>query len=435
MKCESVWTIFNDPPEENFWGLRGNVYMWNLMRSACWNYDELTVKEFDELVATVYRKATGHDLQGEGEDFVPLFETVGYGMSRGYVSRRWWLDRGLPILRERLQRLRLKKREEKETNFQSRLYLAAHKVDWRKVGKFLTYPKPFDEEVFRQDLLSWIRSLKFYNHGLSEERRRLKMLALFNYLWESNCIVLQLARNCSWPSDKNTNSNVGFFSILPLLYYETSMWSAPEFFWGNDGHEADALRLRTTGEQDHEMSGIMCNCMKMHENCGTFDISTSDNSEVLKHLHKHQWPKPCPSEPAPVLGLSFHAQGLENVFGDTPWVIEKEQFAALSGWAVWFSHEPAYNDWTKRYLMFILAQRLYIYRNVPNIETSLERWLLAVLYLRYYRMGADGLLGWPSLQKEWQAISDEKKEDEAAACRRVLIETSRRVSAHGDDSV
>lgn len=36
------------------------------------------------------------------------------------------------------------------------LYKAAHKVDWRKVGKFLSYPKLFDEKEFRQT----------YFHGL-----------------------------------------------------------------------------------------------------------------------------------------------------------------------------------------------------------------------------------------------------------------------------
>lgn len=310
--------------------------------------------------------------------------------------------------------------------FEDLLFLSAHKVDWRKVGKFLTYPKPFDEEMFRQDLLSWVRSLKFYDQGMSEERRRLKMLALFNYLWESNCIVLKLAGIGTWPLDTNTNSNVGFYSILPLLFYETSMWSAPEFFWGNDGQKADSLRLRTPGAQDHEMLGIMSNRLKMHNDYGTFDISSPDNSDVLAHLHKHQWIRPCPLEPAPVLGLSFHAQGLKNVFKDTSWFIERSQLADLSGWAVWYLHDPGYNDWPKRYLMFILAQRLYIYRNVPNMETSLERWLFAVLYLRYYRMGPDGLLGRPSLLKEWQAISEEKKEVEAAACRRILIETCQR---------
>lgn len=305
------------------------------------------------------------------------------------------------------------------------LYKAAHKVDWRKVGKFLSFPKPFDEDEFRQDLLSWIRSLKFYDKGMSEERRRLKMLALFNYLWESNCIVLKLATVGPWPSDTNTNSNVGFYSILPLLYYETSMWSAPQFFWGEKGHEADALRLRTTGEQGHEMLGIMSNSMKMHDGYGRFDVDLPVNKDVLARLHKHQWIRPCPPDPAPVLGLSFHAQGLQNVLGDKlGWILERESLAALSGWAIWSSHELQQSDWSKRYLMFILAQRLYICQNVGDVKTSLERWLFAILYLRYYRMGPDGLLGRPSLSKEWETISDDKKESEAAACRRVLIETS-----------
>lgn len=53
----------------------------------------MTVAEFDELVSNAYSKATRHELQGEGDDFVLLFSVVGYGMSKGYVSRKWWIDR------------------------------------------------------------------------------------------------------------------------------------------------------------------------------------------------------------------------------------------------------------------------------------------------------------------------------------------------------
>lgn len=99
----SVWSIFNEPPE-NPWALRGDVYMWNLLRSACYNYEKMTIAEFDELASNVYSKTTGHEPVGEGEDFVQLFADIGYGMSKGYVSRKWWIDKGFPTLRERLLR-------------------------------------------------------------------------------------------------------------------------------------------------------------------------------------------------------------------------------------------------------------------------------------------------------------------------------------------
>ena len=99
-----VWSIFNDPPDDNWGGLRGDVYMWNLIRSACWNYDSITAVEFKKLVSSIYGVATGHALEGDGEDFVQLFFDVGYGMSKGYVSRKWWIRKGLPSLQERLLR-------------------------------------------------------------------------------------------------------------------------------------------------------------------------------------------------------------------------------------------------------------------------------------------------------------------------------------------
>ena len=108
MDRRSVWSIFNEPPEDNWGGLRGDVYMWNLIRSACWNYETMTIVEFSELASNVYSKATGQELVGEGEDFVQLFSDVSYGMSKGYVSRKWWIDKGLPTLRERLLRFNLR---------------------------------------------------------------------------------------------------------------------------------------------------------------------------------------------------------------------------------------------------------------------------------------------------------------------------------------
>ena len=110
MNRKSVWSILNEPPEDDWGGLRGDVYMWNLLRSACYHYEKMTIAEFDELASTVYSNATGHSLEepieadGDGQDFVQLFAAVGYGLSKGCVSRKWWIDKGLPILRERLRR-------------------------------------------------------------------------------------------------------------------------------------------------------------------------------------------------------------------------------------------------------------------------------------------------------------------------------------------
>jgi len=36
-------------------------------------------------------------------DSVPLFEEVGYGMSKGAIQREWWIGKGIPILKKRLE--------------------------------------------------------------------------------------------------------------------------------------------------------------------------------------------------------------------------------------------------------------------------------------------------------------------------------------------
>ena len=104
-------TIFDEDPEVGF-ALRGDVYMWNMMRAATRNNllsgpeqkDKLQ-DELETMVKRVYKATTGQDLVGTGMDRVPLFEKVGYGMSKGICCREWWIEKGLPLLKRRLERL------------------------------------------------------------------------------------------------------------------------------------------------------------------------------------------------------------------------------------------------------------------------------------------------------------------------------------------
>jgi len=97
-------TIFDEDPEDGF-ALRGDVYMWNMMRAATRNNllsspdqkDNLQ-EELEAMVRHVYQTVTGQALVGKGEDLVPLFEKVGYGMSKGVCCREWWIETGLPRL-------------------------------------------------------------------------------------------------------------------------------------------------------------------------------------------------------------------------------------------------------------------------------------------------------------------------------------------------
>ena len=304
------------------------------------------------------------------------------------------------------------------------MYLAAHKVDWRKVGKFLAYPKEYDQEAFRQELLVWLRSLKFYDERLSPERIKLKTLALFNYIWECNREELS-KKEGGWPKDSNTNSNLGFYSILLLLYLETSEWRVDRIFWGVRGEEADALTLKDGEAVDHEL--LAAAGQHLHFG-GEWNYDNDAYEYVFNHLQKKWWAGKYAKEPAPVLGLSFLAQGCDDTlrsFKGNDWSNLQLKYVfnhAFHTTGYLLKYQLPYSDWTARYVMFVLAQRLYVQKNVERPESSVEQFIFASLYLRFYRQGPDGLLGRQSLGQEWKAIPWEKKEEEAAHCRRVIIE-------------
>lgn len=98
--------IFNDDPPKG-WGLRGDVFFWNLLRSVVWNKGIESADYLARIIDETYRRITGHSIREPGKyeefDFVKLFSDVGYGMSKGSISRHWWIEKGMPILQERLE--------------------------------------------------------------------------------------------------------------------------------------------------------------------------------------------------------------------------------------------------------------------------------------------------------------------------------------------
>lgn len=110
-RVEDFQSIFDKDPECGF-QLRGDVYMWNMLRAATGNWpggyeDDVDAlqRRIEEMVTTLYRIATGVELSGEGEYCVPFFEKIGYGMSKGNCSREWWISSALPLLKQRARDL------------------------------------------------------------------------------------------------------------------------------------------------------------------------------------------------------------------------------------------------------------------------------------------------------------------------------------------
>lgn len=103
-----IQDIFNRDPECG-WALRGDIYLWNMFRAATRNWLELghdtdhLTRTLEKMIREIYKKATGHKLEGRGVDSVDLFGEVGYGMSKGAIQRDWWIEKGMPLLKERLE--------------------------------------------------------------------------------------------------------------------------------------------------------------------------------------------------------------------------------------------------------------------------------------------------------------------------------------------
>lgn len=116
MISEPDWTawqaIFDKDPEDGF-PLRGDVYLWNMYRAAVrnnmlsrWHDIDALRNELRQMVFELYKLATGKNLaKGDATDGVDFFAKVGYGMSKGCISRAWWRETALPLLEARLENL------------------------------------------------------------------------------------------------------------------------------------------------------------------------------------------------------------------------------------------------------------------------------------------------------------------------------------------
>lgn len=108
-QAKKLERIFDAKPECG-WGLRGDPYIWNLLRGN-WASGVLpnTAEEFKSAIERFYEKITGMSVNdtrhlspdGEECDFVPLFEKLGHGSSAGQVSRATWREQYIPLLVKR----------------------------------------------------------------------------------------------------------------------------------------------------------------------------------------------------------------------------------------------------------------------------------------------------------------------------------------------
>ena len=109
-EVKTLMTIFDKEPECG-WGLRGDAYLWNLLRAKMGSdVPPSTAEEFVRVIEDIYEKITGVSVSesgrlsddGKEEDPVPFFKDVG-GESCGCVSRVKWRVEIIPVLVKRFK--------------------------------------------------------------------------------------------------------------------------------------------------------------------------------------------------------------------------------------------------------------------------------------------------------------------------------------------
>ena len=99
-KRKTLSQIFQDEPSR--WGLRGDPYLWNEMKTVLEDlaYPD-TEEDFNTLLEQTYEKLTGRSSKESHSVFVERYSHG--GMSSGHVSPQFWIEVGFPMLRARFR--------------------------------------------------------------------------------------------------------------------------------------------------------------------------------------------------------------------------------------------------------------------------------------------------------------------------------------------
>ncbi len=95
--------IFEDKPQR--WGLRGDPYFWDYLKEQAKNRNILSPDELEAWIKQEYYSLSGKVLTDEYMDFAVIKQFAHGGMSSGGVDNRWWIEEGIPLLKDRLAKL------------------------------------------------------------------------------------------------------------------------------------------------------------------------------------------------------------------------------------------------------------------------------------------------------------------------------------------
>ncbi len=93
--------LFFHKPKQ--WGLRGDPYLWRELRVSLANKHANDSEEFEAMLVESYEKLTKKALKPDEEILIERYDSG--GMSGGIVSSNFWINKGIPLLLERYQKL------------------------------------------------------------------------------------------------------------------------------------------------------------------------------------------------------------------------------------------------------------------------------------------------------------------------------------------
>lgn len=234
------------------------------------------------------------------------------------------------------------------------------------------------------------------------------------------------------PVDETIDSDsfLGQWSICFLMYLDSLTWHFPEGFKMEPqlAREAEAPRAKYIFR---EVCRQLCGARS--DTARVFPFRAGSETEyrnICSHCAKKHWAARfhnAEKHPALVLALSFYANGFASFKTESNHKPDADSLNAdylydlvnrTTDYKVFIPEE----DWEARAVFFILAQWLFL-SDRRITEPTLEEHIFAILYLRFYRQGADEYFKRESMSAIWDGIPYDKKEDVAVYYRRLLADT------------
>lgn len=227
----------------------------------------------------------------------------------------------------------------------------------------------------------------------------------------------------------NGVSCAGQWTIFYMMYLDSLAWRFPDAFKLDPFEKNKEVTPREKyifGEVGRQLCGVRSDTARV------FSSRTGSETEyrnICSHCAKKYWAvrfHKVEKHPALVLALSFYANGFASFKTESNQKRDAEKLNAdylfdlvdcATNYRVFVPEE----DWEARAVFFILAQWLFL-SDRRITEPTLEEHIFAILYLRFYRQGADEYFKRESMSAIWDRIPYEKKEDVAVYYRRLLAD-------------